>query len=46
MKTEINENAKKEMQTSLETYKKDKNSAKEFYPCTKKVTLWLQKKAK
>jgi hypothetical protein len=46
MKTAINEQAKKEMQKALEEYKKDKNSAKEFYPFTKEITEWLKKREK
>jgi hypothetical protein len=46
MKKNINENAQKEMQKGLEAYKKDKNSAKEFYPTTQAISLWLQEREK
>ena len=42
----INETAKQEMQKALEKYKENQNSVKEFYPCTQKLTLWLQEKVK
>jgi low affinity Fe/Cu permease len=42
----IDKTAQKEMKESLEAYKKDINSAKEFYPCTQELTLWLQKRDK
>ncbi|WP_457750097.1 hypothetical protein [Sulfurimonas sp.] len=42
----INENAKKEMQKALLSYKKDKNSVKEFYPCSQELSIWLQAKVK
>ncbi|WP_193150728.1 hypothetical protein [Sulfurimonas sediminis] len=42
----INEDAKKKMQEAFEKYKQDKNSVKEFYPCTQKLSNWLKEKAK
>ena len=46
MSTQIDKNAQAAMQKSLEAYKKDKNSAKEFYPFTKEITEWLKKREK
>jgi hypothetical protein len=46
MKINIDETAKKEMHKALSAYKKDKNSAKEFYPCTQTITQWLQERRK
>jgi len=45
MSAKIDETAKCKMQQSLDVYLKDKNSVKEFYPCTQKLTLWLKSKA-
>jgi len=43
----INKSAQKEMQKALQAYKKgDKNSFKEFYPCSKELSLWLQESVK
>jgi hypothetical protein len=38
--------AQKAMQDALSKYKKDKNSVKEFYPCTQELSQWLQTKEK
>ncbi len=46
MTKSIDENAKKEMQKALISYKKDKNSVQEFYPCSQKLSTWLQEQAK
>jgi len=40
----LDTNAQKEMQNALEAYKKDKNSVKEFYPCSQDLTQQLEKK--
>jgi len=45
MSTKIDETAKRKMQQSLDSYLKDKNSVKDFYPCTQELTLWLKSKA-
>ncbi len=42
----IDTQAKKAMQKALEAYKKDKNSVKEFYPCSQEISTWIQEKAK
>jgi len=42
----LNTNAQKEMQEALDAYKRDKNSVKEFYPCSEELTKKLQEKAK
>ncbi|ADN10136.1 hypothetical protein [Sulfurimonas autotrophica] len=42
----INEDAKKAIQKALEQYKKEKNSVKEFYPCTQELAKWLEAQAK
>ncbi len=42
----INTDAQKEMYKALQNYKKNKNSAKEFYPCSQELSIWLQKRAK
>jgi len=44
--TNIDQDAKKKMQKALEKYKKDKNSVKEFYPCTLELSSWLKTKKK
>jgi len=46
MSTTIDTNAQKEMQKALEDYKKDKNSFKEFYPCSQELTKHLEAKVK
>ena len=46
MSVTIDTQAQKAMQKALEAYKKDKSSAKEFYPCSQELSTWLQKKAK
>jgi len=46
MKSTIDEIAQKAMQKALDTYKKDKSSVKEFYPCSQELTKRLQEKAK
>jgi len=45
MSSEIDIKAQKEMQQALQDYKKDKNSVKEFYPCSQELTKRLQEKA-
>ena len=40
----IDTKAKEAMQKALEAYKKDTNSAKEFYPSSQEISLWLQTK--
>jgi len=42
----IDESVKEKMRQALDKYKQDKNSAKEFYPCTQKLSAWLQEKVK
>ena len=42
----INTDAQKEMHKALQNYKKDKNSVKEFYPCSQELTSWLQAQGK
>jgi len=37
---------KEAMLKSLENYKKGKDSSKEFYPCTKLLSEWLEQKEK
>ena len=44
--TKINEDAKQEMHQALKQYEKNKNSVKEFYPCTQELTKWLEAKEK
>lgn len=44
--SQINQAAKEEMHKALQKYKQDKNSVKEFYPCTQQLTVWLQAKGK
>jgi hypothetical protein len=44
MSANIDTNAQSAMQKALEAYKKDKSSAKEFYPCTQEISAWLQEK--
>ena len=39
---QIDKQAQEAMQKALEDYKKDKNSAKEFYPSSQKLTAWLE----
>jgi hypothetical protein len=46
MEITINLEAKKAMHKALEDYKKDKSSVKEFYPSSKEITAWLQKREK
>jgi len=46
MSATIDTQAQKAMQKALDAFKKDKNSAKEFYPCTQELSAWLQTKAK
>ena len=46
MSVQIDKDAQSAMQKALEAYKKDKNSAKEFYPCTQKISAWLNEKEK
>ena len=46
MSTTIDTQAQQAMQKALEAYKKDKNSVKEFYPCSQELSAWLQEKAK
>ena len=46
MSVTIDTQAQKAMQKALEAYKKDKSSAKEFYPCSQELSTWLQEKAK
>ncbi len=45
-KVSIDKHAQEEMHKALDAYMKDKNSAKEFYPCTQELSTWLQKKEK
>jgi hypothetical protein len=45
MKSTIDTAAQEAMKKALEAYKKDKSSAKEFYPCSQELSLWLQTKA-
>ena len=40
----FNQTTKEAMLKDLQKYKMDKNSAKEFYPCTKVLTQWLESK--
>ena len=42
----IDKTAQKEMQEALNAYKKDKDSVKEFYPCSQELTKRLQERAK
>jgi len=44
MSTNIDKTKQRKMQKALDLYIKDKNSVKEFYPCTQELTLWLQNK--
>ncbi len=37
------ESIKVQIQEALDRYKKDRSSCKEFYPCSKELTQWLQK---
>jgi len=46
MSTTLDKNAQKEMQEALKAYKKDKNSVKEFYPCSQELTKKLEEKVK
>ncbi|MEN4053384.1 MULTISPECIES: hypothetical protein [Sulfurimonas] len=46
MSTQIDKSAQTAMQKALEAYKKDKSSAKEFYPCSQEISLWLKEKKK
>jgi len=46
MMNNIDKIAQKEMSKALKEYKEDKNSAKEFYPCTQKLNIWLKEKMK
>lgn len=46
MSTNIDIKAQQAMQKALDAFKKDKNSAKEFYPCSQEISTWLQEKAK
>ena len=46
MSVKIDTSAQAQMKTALEAYKKDKNSVKEFYPCTQNITAWLKEKEK
>lgn len=41
----IDETVKRKMQQALDSYLKDKNSAKDFYPCTQELTTWLKNRA-
>jgi len=45
MSTKIDETAKRKMQQALDSYLKDKNSVKDFYPCAQKLTTWLKNEA-
>lgn len=45
MSAKIDKTQQHKMQKALEAYIKDKNSVKEFYPCTQELTIWLQSKA-
>jgi len=40
----IDTNARQAMQEALEKYLQDKNSAKEFYPCSQEMSAWLKEK--
>ncbi|MEO1937586.1 MAG: hypothetical protein ABGW85_03015 [Sulfurimonas sp.] len=40
----FNQAAKEAMLKDLQKYKTDKNSAKEFYPCTQELSKWLEEK--
>jgi len=42
----IDKTAQKEMQEALNAYKKDKDSVKEFYPCSQELTKHLEEKIK
>jgi len=42
----IDKEAKLKMQQALADYIKDKNSVKEFYPCTQELSQWLKAEAK
>ena len=46
MNKNIDTKAQQAMQKALDAFKKDKNSAKEFYPCSQEISAWLQEKAK
>jgi hypothetical protein len=46
MSNTIDTQAQKEMQEALDRYKKDKNSVKEFYPCSQELTKRLEEKVK
>ncbi len=40
----IDTNAKQVMQEALAKYLQDKNSVKEFYPCSQEMSAWLKEK--
>jgi cystathionine beta-lyase family protein involved in aluminum resistance len=43
---QIDKQAQQSMLKALESYKKDKNSVKEFYPCSQELNKWLQEMAR
>lgn len=45
-KSKIDKTVQQKMKQALDAYKKDKNSAKEFYPCMQEMTQWLKAKEK
>jgi len=46
MQQDKNTKVQQEMQKALHAYKKDKSSAKEFYPCSQELSTWLKEKEK
>jgi len=42
MSSQIDKRAQQEMQAALAAYKEKKAKVKEFYPCSQKLTLWLE----
>jgi len=46
MSSVIDTKAQKEMQEALKAYKKDKDSVKEFYPCSQELEQRLEERAK
>jgi len=44
--SDLDKSVKEKMRQALDKYKQDKNSVQEFYPCTKKLSTWLQEKTK
>lgn len=42
----MDQDLQQKIQKALTQYLQDKNSVKEFYPCTKKLSAWLEEKGK